>query len=194
MLDLAGCWTLSGESGAHVIAFDLPGDGISALVKAGVIPDPYWGRNEYDCRRVAERDWVARRSFMHDGTAVEDAAVPVLTLAPDALGPGDVLAFAWAGDAQGGDVHAPKPWKAYDLLPSGLRAGIARDGEVWKFTLQVNSLAPFVAVESEVPGRFSADAVTLFPGYPTTITFTPEDPSAVPVFTLRDLHSATYGG
>ena len=32
MLDLAGCWTLSDESGAHVVDFDLPGDGISALV------------------------------------------------------------------------------------------------------------------------------------------------------------------
>ena len=36
MLDLAGCWTLSDESGAHVIDFDLPGDGVSALAKAGV--------------------------------------------------------------------------------------------------------------------------------------------------------------
>ena len=37
MLDLAGCWTLSDESGAHVVPFDLPGDGVSALVKAGVM-------------------------------------------------------------------------------------------------------------------------------------------------------------
>ena len=67
MLDLAGCWTLSDESGAHVIDFDLPGDGVSALAKAGVIPDPYWGRNEYDCRWVSERDWVARRVFTVTG-------------------------------------------------------------------------------------------------------------------------------
>mgnify|MGYP001260836522 CR=1 FL=1 len=67
MLDLAGAWTLSDESGAHVVAFDLPGDGITALHKAGVIPDPYSGRNEYDCRWVSERDWLARRNFDHDG-------------------------------------------------------------------------------------------------------------------------------
>jgi beta-mannosidase len=67
MLDLAGRWTLSDESGAHVMDFDLPGDGITALHRAGVIPDPYWGRNEYDCRWVSERDWLARRSFTHDG-------------------------------------------------------------------------------------------------------------------------------
>ena len=59
MRDLAGLWTLSDESGAHSVPFDLPGDGVTALHKAGVIPDPYWGRNEYDCRWVSERDWLA---------------------------------------------------------------------------------------------------------------------------------------
>lgn len=71
MLDLAGVWTLSDESGAHVLPFDLPGDGITALHKAGVIPDPYRGRNEYDCRWVSERDWVATRVFQHDGSAAD---------------------------------------------------------------------------------------------------------------------------
>ena len=71
MLDLAGGWTLSEESGAHVVPFDLPGDGISALVRAGVIPDPYWGRNEYDLRWVSERDWVATRTFTHDGSPAD---------------------------------------------------------------------------------------------------------------------------
>ncbi len=31
----------------------------------------------------------------------------VLAVPPEALGPGEVLAFTWTGDAQGGDVHAP---------------------------------------------------------------------------------------
>ena len=143
---------------------------------------------------AAAMDGTVRKLAEATVTVSPDAAVPVLTLAADALRADEVLAFTWAGDAQGGDVHAPKPWKAYDLLPSGLTADVQRDGSVWKLTLQVNALAPFVAVESEVPGRFSTNAVTLFPGYPATITFTPEDPSAVPTFTLRDLHSATYGG
>ncbi|MCX7288946.1 MAG: glycoside hydrolase family 2 protein [Rhodobacterales bacterium] len=127
-------------------------------------------------------------------TVPTDAAVPVLRLPPDALRTGEVLAFTWTGGAQGGDVHAPRPWKAYDLLPSGLKADIRQENAVWHLTLTVIALAPFVAVESDVPGRFSANAVTLFPGVPATVTFTPEDPSLVPVFTLRDLHSATYGG
>jgi beta-mannosidase len=143
--------------------------------------------------RAAAMDGTIRPLAEATITVPTDAAVPVLTIAPDALRPDEVLAFTWEGDATGGDVHAPKPWKAYDLLPCGLSADVRQEGAVWKLTLQVNVLAPFVAIESEVPGRFSTNAVTLFPGHPVTITFTPEDPSAVPEFTFRDLHSATYG-
>jgi beta-mannosidase len=50
-----------------------------------------------------------------------------------------------------------------------------------------------VTVETDVAGRFSANAVTMFPGYPATIRFTPADPKAKPAFTFRDLYSATYG-
>ncbi len=126
-------------------------------------------------------------------TVPTDRAVPVLALGADALRADEVLIFDWTGDAQGGDVYAPMPWKAYDLMPSGLTADVRRDGAVWRLTLQVKALAPFVAVESEVPGRFSANALTLLPGLPVTLTFTPEDPDVVPGFTFRDLHSATYG-
>ena len=64
-MDLSGEWRLTG--GAHDVRFAMPGDVVSALHAAGVIPDPYHGRNEYDCRWVSERDWVARRVFDHDG-------------------------------------------------------------------------------------------------------------------------------
>ncbi|MFP5479699.1 MAG: beta-mannosidase [Alphaproteobacteria bacterium] len=144
--------------------------------------------------QAAAMDGTTRDLAAATVTVCPDAAVQALHLAPDALGPDEVLAFTWSGDAEGGDVHAPRPWKAYDLLPSGLSADVRQEGSLWKLTLQVKALAPFVAVESEVPGRFSSNAVTLFPGHPATITFTPKDPSAVPSFTFRDLHSATYGG
>jgi beta-mannosidase len=143
---------------------------------------------------AAAMDGSVRKLAEATVTVPTDAAVPVLTLAPDSLRADEVLAITWAGDAQGGDVHAPQPWKAYDLLPSGLTCETRQEGAAWKLTLQVNALAPFVAVESEVRGRFSPNAVTLFPGHPTTITFTPDDPLAVPNFSLRDLYSATYGG
>ncbi len=65
-MDLSGIWTLRDTGGEHRADMVLPGDGISALVAAGVIPDPYHGRNEYACRWVAERDWTASRQFSLD--------------------------------------------------------------------------------------------------------------------------------
>lgn len=194
-LDHGGNWKLLHHMAARfhapVLVTAVPKDGGIELRAVNDRPEPV---TITVTANAAAMDGTTRRLGQAVVTVSPEAAVTVLSLAADALGAGEVLAFIWSGDAQGGDVHAPKPWKVYDLLPSGLAADIQRDGGVWKLTLQVKALAPFVAVESEVPGRFSTNAVTLFPGTPATITFTPEDPSAVPTFTLRDLHSATYGG
>jgi beta-mannosidase len=123
-----------------------------------------------------------------------DAAIPVLTLPPDALAEGEILTFLWTGDAEGHEVHAPRPWKSYDLMPAQLDTRIERFGVGWKITLSSQVLAPYVAVEADVPGRFSANAITLYAGYPQEIFFAPADPLSVPTFTTRNLHSATYGG
>ena len=63
MVDLAGAWVLSDETRAYRCAMEMPTDGITALHAADLIPDPYWGRNEYELRWIAERDWTATRSF-----------------------------------------------------------------------------------------------------------------------------------
>lgn len=66
MLNLAGQWSLQDENGDHSISMLVPGDGISALLASGKIPDPYFGRNEYDARWIAKRDWVLSREFSHE--------------------------------------------------------------------------------------------------------------------------------
>ncbi|NRA99302.1 MAG: glycoside hydrolase family 2 protein [Rhodobacteraceae bacterium] len=67
-IDLSGPWRLRDTGRDHDVPLTLPGDAISALVDADVLPDPYWGRNEYDCRWVAERDWTLRREVTLDRT------------------------------------------------------------------------------------------------------------------------------
>ncbi|KJZ18938.1 glycoside hydrolase family 2 protein [Loktanella sp. S4079] len=62
-LSLAGEWSLSDDSGDYTCAMHLPTDGITALHEAGLIADPYWGRNEYDLRWICERDWTVSRHF-----------------------------------------------------------------------------------------------------------------------------------
>ena len=63
MVDLAGTWSLADDAGGHACNMTLPGDGISALHDASLIPDPYWGRNEYGLRWISERDWTATQQF-----------------------------------------------------------------------------------------------------------------------------------
>ena len=70
-LDLARDWALSDDSGTYACVMTLPTDGITALHDAGLIPDPYWGRNEYDLRWIAERDWTATRDFDLADTEVD---------------------------------------------------------------------------------------------------------------------------
>ncbi len=70
VLDLSGTWTLTDETGRYVCPMQVPGDGISALHASGLIHDPYWGRNEYELRWIAERDWTIQRTFDLDRTAV----------------------------------------------------------------------------------------------------------------------------
>ncbi|MCC7320691.1 MAG: glycoside hydrolase family 2 protein [Rubellimicrobium sp.] len=121
-----------------------------------------------------------------------EAATPVATLPPGTLGPDEILAFTWQGGGHsGGDIHAPLPWKAYDLVDPGLALTATRDGACWRIGLSARALALFATVSADVPGRFSANALTLFPGHPAGITFTPDDPAAIPAFTLQDLWSAT---
>ncbi len=120
---------------------------------------------------------------------VADEAVLAMTVADGALAADEMLAFTWTGadGSLGGDLYAPKPWKAYDLRPPGLE--LAEDGN--RLTLSSRALALFVTVEADVPGRFDRNGVTLFPGYPAEVTFHPDDPAAKARFTIRDLYSAT---
>ena len=116
------------------------------------------------------------------------AAVDVLQVPLSDLEPGEMLHFSWeSAGGSGSDTFAPKPYKAYDLLPPDLTCTV--DGN--RLTLTTQALALFVAVEADVPGRFDDNGFALLPGLDRVVTFTPADPDATPHFTLRDLHSAT---
>ncbi|MBW6424682.1 glycoside hydrolase family 2 protein [Rhizobium sp. XQZ8] len=67
-INLAGQWQLSSAHEAHRTTMSLPGDVHTALKSAGIIPDPYFGRNEDAVQWVANEDWVIERVFMLDDT------------------------------------------------------------------------------------------------------------------------------
>jgi beta-mannosidase len=67
-VDLSGRWRLT-DGKDHDTVIDLPGDVISGLHAAGLIPEPYHGRNEYRLRWIAEREWTVRREVVLADTA-----------------------------------------------------------------------------------------------------------------------------
>jgi len=129
-------------------------------------------------------------------TVAPDAALAVMMISADEVQDGEMLAYDWH-DAQGaliaGDTFAPKAYKTYDLLAPNLIHTFTRADGSYHFTITAEKLALFVAVESDLPGRFSQNAFTVFPGHNAHVTFAPTQPGPAPRFTVRDLHSATYG-
>jgi beta-mannosidase len=140
-------------------------------------------------------DGSVRHLGTYPVTAEPDRAHSVATVPRGDVLDNEVLATVWhsKGGRHSGDVFAPKPWKSYDLLPPRLKQEVAAEGAGWKITISAEALALYVALESDRPGRFSMNAFAIFPGYPAEVTFTPSAPGPAPNFTLRDLHSATYG-
>ncbi|KQZ50540.1 beta-mannosidase [Rhizobium sp. Root149] len=64
IIDLSGNWRLSSLDDATQALMPIPGDVHTALKNAGLIPDPYFGRNELDLRWVAEQDWQIEQDFV----------------------------------------------------------------------------------------------------------------------------------
>ena len=111
MPDLSGLWTLSDAGGTCRVPMALPGDSISALVAAGVLADPYVGRNEEAARRVCARDWVVTRRFDHDGSPAELCLEGLDTVAEVTLNGVPVLSAA----------NAHRRWRVE--VTAALRAG-----------------------------------------------------------------------
>ena len=63
-LILDGSWTLfSCENPSQKIPAVLPGDNYSALVNAGLCPDPYYGKNELEIQKFRYESWNWERDF-----------------------------------------------------------------------------------------------------------------------------------
>ena len=150
--------------------------------------------------RCASRQRSGRRHGRHHPAAARrldavgtDAAVTLAEIRAAALEPGEVLAFRWqAVERHGrrrrrpaGPPQGPRPPRPEVRVTTEGAGGAVRA------RLGAEALALFVTLEADRPGRFSTNAVTLFPGHDAEITFTPADgdPAAV-TLTARDLYSS----
>lgn len=66
VLSLSGSWLLSGH-GIRVPA-RVPGSIHTALMEAGIIPDPRVGRNDTIAEQCSYQTWTLERTFQYDGT------------------------------------------------------------------------------------------------------------------------------
>ena len=73
-IDLSGTWTLRLESpvlGSIAVPCGIPGDSHSALLVAGLIPDPYQGEGELEVQWLNQEDLVLEREFSVSAAELE---------------------------------------------------------------------------------------------------------------------------
>ena len=64
---LDSIWRLSSpDMPGTEVDMTIPGDNYSALFSSGVIPDPYWGKNEKEIQKYAGMLWNAEQDFTLD--------------------------------------------------------------------------------------------------------------------------------
>ncbi|WP_173087478.1 glycoside hydrolase family 2 protein [Devosia sp. 1635] len=105
-----------------------------------------------------------------------DAAMAVATLDVAELAADEFLLFTWrdaAGKVLGENDYFPKPYKAYELPPVAVSASWAEGPAGPVLTLEADKPGLFTTVTVDQPGYFSDNAITLLPGRPTVLGFTP---------------------
>ena len=66
-ISLSGSWELTcDKEGFSPIEANVPGDNASALLRAGLIPDPNVGLNEHEVQWIGQYNWRWKHSFTVD--------------------------------------------------------------------------------------------------------------------------------
>lgn len=65
-LSLNGAWTVRADGADKCYPANVPGEVHTDLMRAGVLPDPFFGENERDALWVSEKAWIYERTFHID--------------------------------------------------------------------------------------------------------------------------------
>jgi beta-mannosidase len=69
-INLKNGWELERPVDGNVVPLTVPGDNISALLSAGVIPDPYYADNEKKVQWIGREPWIFRTHFTLDASTL----------------------------------------------------------------------------------------------------------------------------
>lgn len=131
-LDLAGdMWTLRAEGESGFIPAVVPGSTYTNLLRAGKIPDPYYGENNGTVQWVAEKSWYFDRSFEVTKELLAKRHVELLCHGLD------TLATLWLNGRQAGTSDNMFRTWTFDIKPY-LRKGTNR------LRIRFDPLAPYV--------------------------------------------------
>ncbi|MDR2634426.1 MAG: hypothetical protein LBC13_00425 [Clostridiales bacterium] len=84
-LNLDGKWRFKELYSEKWMDAEVPGTQYTDLMRAGEIPDPFYGCNEKDCFRFAEKGWVYEREFTLDEAALSRDFLELNLLQADTL-------------------------------------------------------------------------------------------------------------
>jgi len=119
------------------------------------------------------------------GSSQANAVAHLTSITSDVLNANEVLCFEWNARDQSGLEHVMlTPYKVLPLQNPAIALDVHPVGTDWEVTLRAHALALYVALEADVPGRFSDNAVTLTPDQQIKITFTPDAHVAIFLSTL----------
>jgi beta-mannosidase len=186
-LDHGGAWKalhyMARRFYAPVAAFAVPSKDGQTISIMAVNDGLQMVEVEVLCEAV-EPNGDCRRIKLQTRTIPADRAVEVLSFGAKELD--DAILHI---TLNGADTNhfALKPYKMYAFENSKINIKIQGNN----LELSAQKPAYFVSLEADVTGHFSDNAFDLLPGKPKTIQFLPDDKSAIPNFTIRDLFSAT---
>jgi beta-mannosidase len=118
--------------------------------------------------RAAAMDGTTRPLAEATAEVGTDAAAEVTTLPLDVLADNEVLALIWSASdgTAGGDVIPTVRPKALALRDPGIALTTTIEGGRVTATVSAQALALYVTLEADTPGRFSTNAVAVFPRLP----------------------------
>jgi beta-mannosidase len=117
----------------------------------------------------------------------QDTAIVATEIALPDLAEDEFLLFSWTdadGKPLGQNDYFPKPYKAYELPRPSISAIWAEVDGVAAVTLATDATALFTTISVDAPGIFSDNSITLIPGHPVTLTFTPRHGKTVEIAAL----------
>ena len=74
-MNIDGTWKMKSEDGKITVDAQIPGDTHSILYKAGIIKDPYWGKEELELQWIGRTDWEFTRKVEIPEDFIEDREV-----------------------------------------------------------------------------------------------------------------------